>query len=173
MAPKVKTMNLARYIRPEFIRMELQTTTPPEPEEPYNPEKFRWSVKEAVITEMVDLIASSGRVGNIRKLRNDLINRERKATTGLSQGVAIPHVRTREAREFTMAFGRSTPGIDFDCLDGGLAHLFFVFVAPPYDDTLYMRVYKQMAEAFTYDDAARVFMEANDEGEIIRALKNI
>jgi fructose PTS system EIIBC or EIIC component len=166
-------MNLARYITPERIRLELFTTAPPEPEEPYNREKFRWSVKEAVITELADLVSTSGRVGNVRKLTHDLINRERKATTGLAQGVAIPHVRTREAREFIMAFGRSTAGIDFDCLDGGNAHLFFMFVAPPYDDTLYMRIYRQMAEAFTYEDAAREFLEAQDEGEVIRALKNL
>ncbi len=166
-------MNLARYIRPDLVRMELQATMPPEPEEPYNRERFLWTIKETVLCELADLVAGSGRVGNLRKLTNDLLNREKKATTGLGQGVAIPHVRTREAREFIMGFARSTPGIDFGCLDGGQAHLFFVFVAPPYDDTLYMRIYKQMAEAFSYNDAARAFMDAKDEGEVIRALKSI
>ncbi len=166
-------MQLARYISPDCIRLEMHTTAPPEPEEPYSREKYIWSIKEAVITELAELVSTSGRIGNLRKLTVDLTNRERKATTGLGQGIAIPHVRTREAREFMMAFCRSTPGIEFDCLDGGPAHLFFVFVAPPYDDTLYMRIYKQMAEAFTYDDAGRAFLEAQDEGEVIRAFKNL
>ncbi len=153
--------------------MELLTQPPPEPEEPYDRERYIWSIKEAVIEELADLVAAGGRVGNVRKLRIDLLNREKKATTGLSHGVAIPHVRSREAREFQMAFARCTPGIEFDSLDKKPSHLFFVFVAPPYDDTLYLRIYKQMAEAFAFRDAARAFMEAQDEGEILRALKQI
>jgi nitrogen PTS system EIIA component len=166
-------MNLARYIRPEQIRLELNTQAPPEPEEPYDRSRYVWTIKELVLEELADLVGSTGRVGNVRKLYLDLVNREKKATTGLAFGVAIPHVRTREAREFLMAFARCKAGLPFDSLDGGLAHLFFVFVAPPYDDTLYLRIYKQIAEAFTFHDAARAFMEAQDEGEVIRALKDI
>jgi mannitol/fructose-specific phosphotransferase system IIA component (Ntr-type) len=166
-------MNLARYIRPEQIRLELKTQPPPAPEEPYDRSRYIWAIKELVLEELADLVGTAGRVGNVRKLYLDLVNREKKATTGLAYGVAIPHVRTREAREFLMAFARCTPGIPFDSLDGGLAHLFFVFIAPPYDDTLYMRIYRQMAEAFTFHDAARAFLEARDEGEVIRALKEI
>ncbi len=166
-------MNLARYIRPEQIRLELTTQVPPEPEEPYDRSRYVWSIKELVLEELAGLVGAAGRIGNVHKLYLDLVNREKKATTGLAYGVAIPHVRTREAREFLMAFARCTPGIPFDSLDGGMAHLFFVFVAPPYDDTLYLRIYKQMAEAFTFHDAARAFMEAQDEGEILRALKAI
>ncbi len=166
-------MNLARLIKPELIRLELQTTMPPEPEEPFNRQRFVWSTKEAVLGEIVDLVSQECRIGNAKRLLGDISNREKKASTGLSDGVAIPHVRTREAREFTMAFARSTPGIDFDCIDGGLAHLFFFFIAPPYDDVVYLRIYRQLATAFTYGDSARELMVAQDEGEVIRALKKM
>jgi PTS system fructose-specific IIC component len=109
----------------------------------------------------------------VNRLRCDLVNREKKATTGLSNGVAVPHVRTREAREFVVAFARSTPGLEFDSLDGQPAHLFIALVAPPYDDTLYLRIYKQLAEAFVNKDAARILMVARDEGEVIRAFKEL
>ena len=166
-------MSLARYIRPELIKLEMETTMPPEPEEPYDRTRFVWSVKERVISELAELVAASGRIGSLNRLTNDLINREKKATTGLSHGVAIPHVRTREAREFLMAFARSTPGIDFDCLDGQPAHIFFVLVAPPYDDTTYLRFYKRMAEAVVFQELTEQLMRAGSEGEIIRILKRI
>lgn len=151
--------------------MELQTTMPPEPEEPYDRARFIWSIKESVLGEMVDLIAAGSRVGSAKRLLSDISNREKKASTGLTDGVAIPHVRTREAREFTMAFARSTPGLEFDCIDGNPAHLFFFFIAPPYDDTVYLRIYKQLAEAFTFTDAAQNFLNAKEPGEVIRTLK--
>ena len=166
-------MNLARLIKPELIRLELETVMPSEPEDPHNHERFLWSIKEDVLGELTDLLASGGRVGNLNRLRTDLINREKKASTGIGRGLAIPHVRTREAREFTMAFARSTPGIAFDAIDQEPAHLFFTFIAPPYDDTLYLKIYKQLAEAFTFSDVAAAFMAAEDEGEILRTLKQL
>jgi len=166
-------MNLARLIRPELIRLELRTTPPPEPEEENGRARYLWAIKEAVIGELAEMMALSGRVGSVNKLRLDLINREKKATTGLGMGVAVPHVRTREAREMLLGFARSTPGVPFDCLDGGLAHIFFVLVAPPYDDTQYLKIYKQIAEAFSFRDPTQVLMQAESEGEIIRALKGL
>lgn len=166
-------MILGRMLKPELIRLELETVRPAEPEEPYDRQRFVWSIKEAVLDELAGLVAISGRIGSVNRLRNDLVNREKKATTGLANGVAVPHVRTREAREFVVAFARSTPGLEFDCFDGERAHLFIALVAPPYDDTLYLRIYKQLAEAFVNKDAARILMEARDEGEIIRAFKEL
>jgi mannitol/fructose-specific phosphotransferase system IIA component (Ntr-type) len=166
-------MILGRMLRPELIRMELQTARPPAPEAPFDQQRFVWSIKESVLGELTDLVALSGRIGSANRLRCDLISREKKATTGLAHGVAVPHVRSREAREFVVAFARCTPGIEFDCLDGGLAHLFIALVAPPYDDFQYLRMYKQLAEAFVHRDAASVLMAARDEGEVIRAFKEL
>jgi len=166
-------MNLARLIRPECIRLELRTIPPPEPEEEADRPRYVWQVKEAVIGELAELMALSGRIGSENRLRNDLVNREKKATTGLGQGVAVPHVRSREAREFLIGFARSTPGLPFDALDGGPAHIFFVLVAPPYDDTQYLRIYKQIAEAFSFHDPSLELMQASSEGEIIRILKDL
>lgn len=164
-------MNLARLLKPELIKLEMETVQPVE-EEPEAPgDRSLWSVKEAVLAEIADLIVSGGRVGNRNRLYSDLLNRERKASTGLVRGIAIPHVRTIEARELIFAFARSTPGLEFDCIDGEPAHLFFAIVAPPYDDALYLKIYKQMATAFQTTDLRDTFLEANEPGEVIRAMK--
>jgi PTS system fructose-specific IIA component len=164
-------MNLARLLRPELIQLEMATRNPPEEDPPLPRDRYVWLAKEAALEELADLIVSGGRVGSINKLYADLVNREKKASTGLVRGIAIPHVRTIHARELTFAFARSTPGIEFDCLDGEPAHLFFVIVAPPYDDVTYLRIYKQMATAFTTTDVREEFMEARDAGEVIRAMR--
>ena len=166
-------MILGRILKPELIRLELETSPLEPPAESVDHERLLWDIKEAALAELAALVAESGRIGSVKRLTTDLINREKKATTGLSHGVAIPHVRTREAREFIAAFARSTPGIDFDCLDGEPAHAFIVLVAPPYDDTLYLRIYKQLAEAIAFHDAARQLREAQDEGEVIRVFKQM
>ena len=78
-----------------------------------------------------------------------------------------------KARDFLIGFARSTPGVWFDCLDGEPAHLFFVMVAPPYNDISYLRIYKSLAEAFSIRDLRREFMEAQSEGEVLRAIKRM
>jgi mannitol/fructose-specific phosphotransferase system IIA component (Ntr-type) len=164
-------MNLARLLRPELIKLELTTTNPPPTDPPMPRERTIWTVKESVLSEVADLIAAGGRIGNRNKLYNDLLNRERKASTGLSDGIAIPHVRTLEAREMVFGFARSTPGLEFDSIDREPAHLFFVIVAPPYDDVLYLKIYRQMASAFTSTGIREAFLAATNEGEVIRAMR--
>ncbi len=166
-------MNLARLLRPELIRLEMETTTPPQTEPPLPPDRYVWKIKRAALAELAALVADGGRVGSQGKLYTDLVNREKKASTGLVRGIAIPHVRTIHAREMLFAFARSTPGLDFDCLDGEPAHLFFVIVAPPYDDQQYLKIYKQLAMAFHTTDVREAFLRAQDEGEVIRAMRQM
>ena len=164
-------MNLARLLKPELIRLEMETKNPPEEDPPLPRDRYVWKAKEAALYEFAQLVADGGRVGSLNKLYTDMINREKKASTGLVRGIAVPHVRTMHAKELVLAFARSTPGIEFDSLDGEPAHIFFVIVAPPYDDATYLRIYKQMATAFHGTDVREEFLRARDEGEIIRAMR--
>ena len=152
--------------------MELETVDLPEEERAEIPfDRYVVRQKEKILTELVELLSRSGRVGNKPKLVQDLIGREKKASTGLTKGVAIPHIRSIHAKTFLLGFARSTPGVEFDCLDSERAHLFFIMCAPPYDDTSYLRIYKQLAQAFSETDVRRDFMNATDEGEVLRAMK--
>lgn len=167
-------MNLARLLKPQHVLLDLRTRNLPDDEREEIPaEQYLWQMKEGVLRELVDLLDRSNRVSNRNKLFQDLLNRERKATTGLANGVAIPHVRTIYAKELLVGFARSDHGVEFDCLDQMPAHLFFIMVAPPYDDTVYLKLYKQLAEAFSVRDMRNEFMDAQSEGEIVRLVKRI
>ncbi|MBD3162753.1 MAG: hypothetical protein GF346_10235, partial [Candidatus Eisenbacteria bacterium] len=76
-------MNLARLLKPELIKLEMETTPPVEEERDEIPrERYVWRIKEAVLGEIADLIAAGGRIGNRNRLFTDLLNREKKASTG-------------------------------------------------------------------------------------------
>ena len=80
-------MNLARLLRPELILLEMRTCDlPAEERSEIPPERYVLSQKEKVLDELVDLLERSGRVGNRNKLLTDLLNREKKAGTGLRSG---------------------------------------------------------------------------------------
>jgi PTS system fructose-specific IIC component len=166
-------LNISRCLNPELIKMELQTNLEFDPENNLSPQKMLWQTKYAILEELVDLLDSSGKVCNKRKLFIDLFNREKKASTGIGKGIAFPHVRTMQARDFVMGFARSTKGYDFDSLDQMPVHLFFVMVAPPYDDSLYLKVFRSLASLLQYDSLREQLLTAESQHEIIRAIRSM
>lgn len=166
-------MNISRYLSPELIKLEMETEIECDPDSELHPDKLLWMRKEAILGELVDLLEMSGKVGNKRKLLVDFLNREKKASTGIGHGIAVPHIRSMQAKQFVVGFARSREGYDFDSLDNGLVHLFFVMAAPPYDDTIYLKAFKALAEILRFDYFREELLNASSEYEIIRAIKRM
>lgn len=166
-------LNISRCLNPELIKLELETNSEFDSENDISPKKKLWQTKHAVLEELVNLLDQSGKVCNKKKLFIDLFNREKKASTGIGKGIAFPHVRSMQARDFVMGFARSSQGYDFDSLDQNPVHLFFVMVAPPYDDSLYLKVFKSLASLLQYDSLRQELLSAQSEYEIIRAIRRM
>ena len=91
------------------------------------------STKKAdVIRELVDALIGAGEVEkrHRNKLIEALMAREALGSTAIGQGIAIPHAKSDSVSKLVAAFGLSKKGIDFDSLDGDLAFIFFLLLAP-------------------------------------------
>lgn len=163
-------MNLSRYFREDLIKLEMDTVIEP-PRDEESIDKWRLKCKEMILDELVSLLETGNRIGNRSKLLLDFINREKKATTAIGNGIAIPHIRSMQAKEFIIAFARSKEGYDFDSLDGEPAHMFFIMASPPYDDNFYLKVFKNLSENLQYESFRNELMSLETEGELIRALR--
>lgn len=88
--------------------------------------------KEDVIKELVDVLINSGEIEKRcrNKLIDALMSRESLGSTAIGQGIAIPHAKSDCVTRLLAAFGLSKKGVDFDSLDGELAYIFFLLVAP-------------------------------------------
>lgn len=166
-------MRLTRYLKPGQIKLELATRNLSELPEGWSHDRYVWEMKERVLLELIPLFEASGKVVNASKLFTDLYNRERKATTAIGEGVAIPHVRTMQARDFVVAFARSSEGVEFGALDQQPVHLFFGVIAPPYDDRLYLQVYRRLGAIFRNERARELLMKAATEHEVIKHLSDL
>jgi PTS system fructose-specific IIC component len=154
-----------------LIKVELDTKIEFDPEKEISQQKKLWIIKEAILEDLVELLDKSGKVCNKHKLFLDLLNREKKASTAIGKGIAIPHVRTMQVRDFVIGFARSKGGYEFDSLDKEPVHLFFISAAPPYDDALYLKVFKALAELLHSDSFREELLNANSEYEIIRTIQ--
>lgn len=172
-------MNIARLLNTDLIKLHMETPRVSEgddsdgdDEEPS--EREIRAQKRAVLDELVTLLERSGHVGNRNKLLNELENREKKATTAIGHGIAIPHIRTLQAKELVIGVALSPDeGYDFDAPDGQPVKLFFVMAAPPYDDNLYLRLFKALAEVLKFDYFRERLLHAEQEYDIIRAFQEM
>ena len=88
--------------------------------------------KEGVIRELVHYLVKAGQIksSDEEKLVPILLAREALGSTGIGQGVGIPHGKSNAVKQLVGAFGLSRKGVDFDSLDGELVNIFFLLVAP-------------------------------------------
>jgi mannitol/fructose-specific phosphotransferase system IIA component (Ntr-type) len=165
-------MSLARYTCEESISTDLRLDLPePNPEE--HPDKALWRTKEAVLRELARLLAATGRVGSESKLFQDVLFREKKASTGIGGGIAIPHIRTLQAKELIVAVALSRDGIEFDAMDRQKVNVFVAMVTPPYEDKLYLRVLKSLGNAFSAPGVKQSLLAAKNSGEVLRILSRL
>ena len=86
--------------------------------------------KEGVIRELVDLLAKTEGIRNKEELVKVLMGREALGSTGIGQGVGIPHGKSNAVKRLVAAFGICHAGVNFDALDGEPVYLFFLLLAP-------------------------------------------
>jgi fructose-specific phosphotransferase system IIA component len=107
-------MALVDLIRPEVVKVPLVSTTKPE-----------------LIREMVELLRDAGKISDVEAVYDALMKRESLGSTGLEQGIAVPHAKTTAVNALTVALGIAPKGIDFQAIDGNPSKLFFLLLAPP------------------------------------------
>lgn len=185
-------MRLHRFLKEENVQLDFDPFASPEEddrwasshgeeEEELDVEEMsprqQFDYKVRIIESLVDLLVPSGKITNRKKCITDLRNREAKATTGLGMGIAMPHVRTAQAKDFTIGVAIAPePGLWFDAIDDEPVRIFFPMVAPPHNDRYYRKVEKALAEAFLNDDEEELregLLNAQTPGEVIILLRDV
>lgn len=86
--------------------------------------------KPSVLKELCEVLVQPSGVESAEELLTILQKREQQMSTGIGEGLAIPHGRLKKLEQFLISFGRSTRGVDFDSIDHKPCHLFFMVMAP-------------------------------------------
>ena len=86
--------------------------------------------KEGILKELVDVLAEVKDVGDRKSIVKALLDRENLGSTGIGQGIAIPHGKTDRVKELVAVLAVSRKGVNFDALDGEGVYIFFLLVAP-------------------------------------------
>jgi len=164
-------MNLKRYMKDHLVCLDLKPDFPMlAPEEDATGEAYRGKCKDAVIVALADLFAASGAIRNESKFLKDFRKREKAGTTGIGMGIAIPHIRSMQPREPVMIFARSKIGLEFQSVDDKPVHLFFGLTAPPYQERIYLDLYRRLGFLLQEPWLVDSMMAIQKPGEVIRLL---
>ncbi len=164
---------IARALKHERIRLEMRTVPLSTEESAALGPRATRELKERVLDEIAALLDATAPIGSRKRLFDDLVHRERKASTATGRGLAIPHVRTMNVKEPIVAFLRSTPGLDFAAPDDRPVHVFLVLVAPPWDDRLYLKFYREAADLFLRDGALETLLAARTESDVLAFFRSV
>ncbi|MED0655027.1 fructose-specific PTS transporter subunit EIIC [Anoxybacillus geothermalis] len=124
--------------------------------------------KGEVIDELAEKLAEAGAVSDVEAFKQAIWAREKQSTTGVGDGVAIPHAKTAAVKRPAVAFGRSAEGIDYESLDGKPSHLFFMIAAPEGGEQTHLEALARLS-SMLMDASFRAQLEtASSEEEIVR-----
>lgn len=127
--------------------------------------------KEEVIDELARKLDQAGVLNDLKAFKEAIFAREAQSTTGVGDGIAIPHAKTAAVKRPAVAFGRSKSGIDYDSLDGKPSRLFFMIAAPTGADNTHLEALARLS-SMLMDASFRARIEsASTEKELLDMIR--
>ncbi|WP_326717306.1 PTS fructose transporter subunit IIABC [Vagococcus jeotgali] len=134
--------------------------------------------KTSAITEMVQKLYATKRINDVAIFEAGILAREDQMTTGLGDGIAMPHAKNKAVEKPTVLFAKSDKGVDYDSLDGEPTYLFFMIAAPEGANDTHLQALASLSKlllnqdliselkvAKTKEDVTRLFNQAQKENE--------
>lgn len=125
--------------------------------------------KEAAIDEMISSLVDKGVVTDFETFKTGIMNREAQTTTGLGDGIAMPHSKNAAVKEATVLFAKSATGVDYESLDGQPTDLFFMIAAPDGANDTHLAALAELSKYLLKDGFADTLRKATSADEVIAA----
>ena len=152
-ALKPDSVDLKDVITPETINLHLKGTT-----------------KEAIIDELLDTLVKAGKVKDKLATKACVLDRERKMSTGMKHGIAIPHGKTDSVSDLVACIGIADNPVDFDSLDQEPARIFIMTLSPIDKTGPHLQFLAEVSLLFKSAEKRQEILNATDKSDIIRIL---
>lgn len=123
--------------------------------------------KQEAINELASILASAGRLTDVEKFKKEIMAREELGSTGVGDGIAIPHAKTDAVKQPSIVFGRSSEGVEYDALDGKPVHLFFMIAATEGANNQHLDTLARLASMLIDSKFKEQLLQAKDKQEVL------
>ncbi len=146
-------MRLTDILKPENIKVPLEATT-----------------KTEAIRELVSLLAQTGEIADSKKVLEAVLDREATRTTGIGNGLAIPHGKCTGTDHLVMAIGKAVTPIDFQAIDGRPVTLIWLLSSPPDKTGPHIHALARISRLMTIDKFRQALANAKTSQEVFDAI---
>ncbi|XJZ25823.1 fructose-specific PTS transporter subunit EIIC [Bacillota bacterium Lsc_1132] len=123
------------------------------------------------IDQLVNKLYNAGKITNQAEFKAAILKREEQSTTGIGDGIAIPHAKMKAVKEAAIAFGKSESGVDYQSLDGQPAHLFFMIAAPEGANNTHLEALARLSGMLVNKEVREKLMAAKSADEILNVIE--
>jgi nitrogen PTS system EIIA component len=127
--------------------------------------------KKQVLDELIDALLQEKPELDRERLMAVLLERERLGSTGIGDGIAIPHGKLKDLDQLILSFGKSALGVDFESMDGKPVHLFFLLVAPENCTGIHLRALARIARLLKNAPVRRRLASVSTQDEIYAVIQ--
>jgi PTS system nitrogen regulatory IIA component len=124
------------------------------------------TAKSDVLVELTDALLRVENGLDRDEIIRVLQERERLGSTGIGEGVAIPHGKLKNLEKLIISFGRSRRGVDFDSMDGKPAHLFFLLVAPEESVGIHLKTLARISKLLKNPAVRQRLLDAEKDSDV-------
>ncbi|EES48367.1 fructose-specific PTS transporter subunit EIIC [Clostridium botulinum] len=131
---------------------------------------FNPSSKDECIEKLVNLMDKTGNLNNKEEYKKAIIAREAQSTTGIGEGIAIPHGKTNAVKKASLAAAVCKKGVDYDSLDGAPANLFFMIAVPDNSDNLHLEVLARLSTILMDEKFRETLINCEDKDQFLKLI---
>ncbi|MGL4687611.1 MAG: PTS fructose transporter subunit IIABC [Fusobacteriaceae bacterium] len=128
--------------------------------------------KEEAIEELVTMLFNEKKIANKEEFKKEILKREMKSSTGLEEGIAVPHAKSKTVITPSIAFGRIKNGIDYDSLDGEPTKMIFMIAAPEGATDSHIETLSKLTTTLLEEDVIDKILNSETKDEILNVLLN-
>ena len=132
---------------------------------------LKGDTKEEIIAELVASLSASEAISDRDKVLQAVLEREKIMSTGIGDGIAIPHGKSDSVVKLVAALGTQRRGVDFEALDGEPAYVFFLLVSPANVSGPHIKALARISRLLKNDDFKKKLITASSPEEIISAIR--
>ncbi|MDT2792404.1 PTS fructose transporter subunit IIABC [Enterococcus lactis] len=132
------------------------------------------TTKDGVIEDLVQRLEKTAAITDKNGFKEVIYDREKESTTGIGMGIAIPHGKSAYVRKPTVAFARSQDGVEWNSLDGKLAHMIFMIAVPENSQgDMHLKILQRLSRKLMDDDFRQALMDAPDKAAVHQLLSEM
>ncbi|MCF8025085.1 MAG: PTS sugar transporter subunit IIA [Desulfobacteraceae bacterium] len=128
--------------------------------------------KKGVIDELAEPVAELAGLDH-REIVRVLIERERLGSTGIGDGIAIPHGKINGLDSLVLGFGLSSKGVNFEALDGKPTHIFFLLLSPDDSTGLHLRILARISKLLKEDNFKKRLTQASSPADVLETIREV